>query len=917
MCRWRRWIIPGAVAVVALTALALLLRAGGIEGDLTQRTVETLARDGLPWASASLDGRNVTLQGTAPSETDRDLAIASANRVWGNHRVDAGSISLLPLADPYQISINVSEGAVTLSGTLPGAEAQTRLLDAVRTVAGNREIVDQTTLARGAPAELGSYLGFLTDRLDGLATAEAVLNGTELSLRGLAASQESYNTEIAALSGDLPDGMTLGETEILPPLMRPYLWSATRGDDGRVVLEGNVPTETARQDVLAAAATLAGGMDRVEDRMMLASGAPDGFAGSAAFAIGQLAGLLDGTASLEDSELSVVGRARDRASFDAVTSALTRGLPAGVTLALQDIRPAVESPYTFTARREGTALTLTGFVPDDDARAALTAAAGGVAGVENIIDELRVADGAPEGFQTLATQALGRLAGLDPGEAALSDLAFSLTGTAMTPEDYAARSDAGAVVPQGLDLATLQIAPPAIDPYVTEAMREGEGVILRGFVPSEEARAALVAAAEVMGPVRDELQLATGAPDIHADTTQAAMAVIAGLEGGRFSLSNETLTIEGQAGDDAAYEAATAFVDENPVGVAVISATILPPLADPFVLTINREGQAVTVSGHMPSELARALLLETLTGEAFVVTDESRLASGAAEGITFDALGPLVLALAGKADPFSIVIDGATATVRGMALEQGSRTETEALATDALTEIGFDAADVVITEGVPSPYTLEASARGEAVRLGGYVPDQETADSILTFARDRFSRGVSDELTIAEGAPQGFSGLVEAGLQALSRLSSGELTLSDTDMTLAGEAFLPGNIPSINEGLGAAGGLGSITADLSVADAGPQRSATECDLYFAQLLAGNAIRFQSGSAAIEATSYGLLDRLAHTVLTCGGAQVEVSGHTDATGGDAANQRLSEARAQAVVDYLVSAGIPADRLAARL
>ena len=41
--------------------------------------------------------------------------------------------------------------------------------------------------------------------------------------------------------------------------------------------------------------------------------------------------------------------------------------------------------------------------------------------------------------------------------------------------------------------------------------------------------------------------------------------------------------------------------------------------------------------------------------------------------------------------------------------------------------------------------------------------------------------------------------------------------------------------------------------------------------------------------------------------------IQISGHTDAKGSDAYNQRLSENRAKAVVDYLVSKGVDGKRL----
>jgi OOP family OmpA-OmpF porin len=42
-------------------------------------------------------------------------------------------------------------------------------------------------------------------------------------------------------------------------------------------------------------------------------------------------------------------------------------------------------------------------------------------------------------------------------------------------------------------------------------------------------------------------------------------------------------------------------------------------------------------------------------------------------------------------------------------------------------------------------------------------------------------------------------------------------------------------------------------------------------------------------------------------------KVRIAGHTDSRGSDEYNQRLSEARAKSVCEYLISRGISADRL----
>lgn len=75
------------------------------------------------------------------------------------------------------------------------------------------------------------------------------------------------------------------------------------------------------------------------------------------------------------------------------------------------------------------------------------------------------------------------------------------------------------------------------------------------------------------------------------------------------------------------------------------------------------------------------------------------------------------------------------------------------------------------------------------------------------------------------------------------------------------------------------------------------------------------IYFRPGSAQLDQASAPLLTTLTDIVSRCPDLRIEVSGHTDSIGSDAANQRLSERRAGSVVSYLMDKGIPRDRLRA--
>ena len=74
----------------------------------------------------------------------------------------------------------------------------------------------------------------------------------------------------------------------------------------------------------------------------------------------------------------------------------------------------------------------------------------------------------------------------------------------------------------------------------------------------------------------------------------------------------------------------------------------------------------------------------------------------------------------------------------------------------------------------------------------------------------------------------------------------------------------------------------------------------------------NAINFDFGISKIKPESYSYLNSMAD-FLNRTGVSVTVKGHTDNVGSDDFNMKLSKNRAQAVVDYLASKGVPRNRL----
>lgn len=75
----------------------------------------------------------------------------------------------------------------------------------------------------------------------------------------------------------------------------------------------------------------------------------------------------------------------------------------------------------------------------------------------------------------------------------------------------------------------------------------------------------------------------------------------------------------------------------------------------------------------------------------------------------------------------------------------------------------------------------------------------------------------------------------------------------------------------------------------------------------------NNVLFENDKANLLKASCEALDKLAQTLQTNATMRIEVRGHTDNTGDEKRNQLLSENRAKAVVDYLVSKKIALGRI----
>ncbi len=92
------------------------------------------------------------------------------------------------------------------------------------------------------------------------------------------------------------------------------------------------------------------------------------------------------------------------------------------------------------------------------------------------------------------------------------------------------------------------------------------------------------------------------------------------------------------------------------------------------------------------------------------------------------------------------------------------------------------------------------------------------------------------------------------------------------------------------------------------------QQAENCQNKFNQILK-TPIHFNSSSAVIRKSSYSVLHNIALTAKECTHFNFQIHGHTDSTGDARLNKKLSQARADAVMKYLISKKIDDKRLTA--
>ena len=287
----------------------------------------------LDEGTLELRDQTITFNGVAEREaTAEDVRAKLKDSLLDSYRVMERITFREPTVKPiaaYRTALSLENGVVAMVGYVPSEAARVALTDLVRARIAGVRIDDQLELGAGAQpgwqrcldvgiaalAKLGSGRLDLTIRrllIDGATDSETLAKTLPGELQTAAGRDCDTEARLTVRASPEPD----------------LRWSAQAGAQGEIVLEGQVPGATVRDQLMSVAARLFDGRS-VVDRMEVVDATSDKWARTAVLGLTQLARLRLGRAEIVNQALRVEGDARDVAAQAEVRAALGRDVPDG------------------------------------------------------------------------------------------------------------------------------------------------------------------------------------------------------------------------------------------------------------------------------------------------------------------------------------------------------------------------------------------------------------------------------------------------------------------------------------------------------------------------------------------------------------------------------------------------------------
>lgn len=596
-------------------------------------------------------------------------------------------------------------------------------------------------------------------------------------------------------------------------------------------------------------------------------------------------------------------------------------------------------------------IILSGVVPSEAAQQALLKEATDRFG-DNIEDDLELAAGVPEDdWIGAVTQGMRGLADLDHGRLQMVDSSIDLSGEAARGEDVE-RIDALKAEPLiGFTWSgELDVARPTVSPFTFAVSKDGGVWQVDGYAPDEATRGQLLAKLQAAAgdqEVMADIELADGMPDDKwPAATEAAIDAMARLETGKLSIADHDVQFDGDVASNADLEAIQALAAKAPGSLDWKSdLVVLRPTIRPYVVEIEKTDDGRwSLAGAVPDEESRDALVEAAIEAAGGddVEVKLQLADGVPGVDWQDFVGDRLAALesvdAGtlRFEDYDVSLEGTVATTDAAqeastevaGIDPKIEADFEALdpTVDAFLDLRLSADDGVTLNGVlPSGLSekeaveilgLEAGHDGELSEngrgnasawredlavIGSYLPEFETVELSLKDGRAE----IDGEVHAKSDAGQ----IVEKLTAALDQRWQPELTVAATDESHADGTRRTNPLSGIDEEYRRGFWLPVTTI---------QAGLDACRTRTSAILASNKITFLVGEARLDARARRIINDLSAVAIGCldgSDLNLEIGGHTDSRGADDMNLKLSQSRADAVLDQLIARGVAANALTA--
>ncbi|MEE4345677.1 MAG: OmpA family protein [Paracoccaceae bacterium] len=508
-------------------------------------------------------------------------------------------------------------------------------------------------------------------------------------------------------------------------------------------------------------------------------------------------------------------------------------------------------------------------------------------------------------------------------EVQANGLQVLLTGTAPTEAvRFKALSTAGGVVDAARVIDGMEIKDSgSIEPprFSVEILRNESGISLIGLVPAATDRDALLerlAPIAAGGTVTDLLETADyPMPDQWDRALSFGIRALETMPRSKVSISADRIAITAMT--NSAEERRRLEVDlarRVPTGVRLALDISSPrPVITPFNLRfLISDGKGRFDACSADSEEAQARILAAARAAGMEGKGTCTIGLGVPSPNWGRAVEQSIAALA-QIGSGSVTFTDADITLLA---EEGTD---QALFDRVVGELESRLPDVfALTAVLPAPEVAEGGGQVEftatlteegKVQLRGRIGDDTSRSIMETYAKARFgSDDVLSAVRSDEALTEEWTVRVLAGLEALSRLSTGSATVTPETFSVTGTT---GNDRAsaqiaalLAEKLGETADFAiNVTYNEALDPASAIPSPEECIRRINAILSTRKINFEPGSDTPDAAAGGIISDIADILKECGELPLEISGHTDSQGRVEMNQRLSEARAMAVLNEL--------------